>query len=251
MEDQFIQDSSFKFGFGLFETFRAINNKLIFFEEHIERISNSLKEFNLPQIDKDEIKYDLEKILKEKNINSARVRITYSLRNDIPYLTYEVQPFRPTFDELIKIKISDYRVLHEDKLRKHKTTSYFVNYYEYLKSIKEGFQEAIFLDNENHLLEGTRTNIFLIQENKIYTPKITCGVLPGIARRKIIEICKELNYDVIEREMDIKEIDLAEEIFLTNSLNGVVLVKSLANKIFSINLSKFLKEEFEKKFYQP
>lgn len=109
MEDQFIQDSSFKFGFGLFETFRAINNKLIFFKQHIERISNSLKEFNLPQIDKNEIKYDLEKILKEKNINSARVRITYSLRNDIPYLTYEVQPFRPPFDELIKIKISDYR----------------------------------------------------------------------------------------------------------------------------------------------
>lgn len=48
--------------------------------------------------------------------------------------------------------------------------------------------------------------------------------------------------------MGIKEIDLAEEIFLTNLLNGVVLVKSLANKIFSINLSKFLKEEFEKNF---
>lgn len=93
------------------------------------------------------------------------------------------------------------------------------------KSKKLGYDEPIFLNSRGLVTEGATSNIFIIVNNEIYTPKLSSGLLNGIIRQYIIS-----NYPVIETDIDLEFINKADEIFLTNSLFGVMPVSSLENK---------------------
>ncbi|MCX8057594.1 MAG: aminotransferase class IV, partial [Ignavibacteria bacterium] len=110
-------NTSYKFGFGFFETMRAIYEKIIFFDEHIARLNTSLKKFNLNKVDKEIIYQNILKEIKKKKFKDARIRITYSLQNDNSIITYEVQKFEHTFPDRAKISFSKIKLIHGDELR--------------------------------------------------------------------------------------------------------------------------------------
>ena len=81
-----------------------------------------------------------------------------------------------------------------------------------------GFDEAILLNSDGHVCEGTGENLFLAKDNMLHTPSLSENVLPGITRNTIINLAKnELNIPVIERSIDRSEIYVAEECFLTGT----------------------------------
>jgi len=90
-----------------------------------------------------------------------------------------------------------------------------------------------YLNNNKNTLEyvteGATSNIFVVVGDKIYTPKLSCGLLNGIVRQYIIS-----NYGVIESEIDLEFLNNADEIFLTNSLFGVMPVNNLEKKVFKL-----------------
>lgn len=248
-----VLNSAFKFGFGFFETMRAINSRIIFFDEHINRLNESLKYFSQNPVDKDKIYSQIQNEIKKRKSKDLRIRITYSLQNEKPLITLELSPYKNPFPEMVKIKFSNYLLKHNDDLRKHKTTNYFLNYYEYHKAVSSGFNEVIFYDDRGHLLEGSRTNLFLICYDKdhksfqILTPHTNCGLLNGIARQKVIEICHQNNFKVKETTITHKQFSGAKEIFLTNSLHGIIQVQNFDQK-YKNWVTQILKEQFEK-FY--
>jgi len=95
------------------------------------------------------------------------------------------------------------------------------------------------LNSKNQITEGATSNIFVVVGDKIYTPKLSCGLLNGIVRQYIIS-----NYDIIESEIDLEFLNNADEIFLTNSLFGIMPVNNLEEKIFKSQ--KISKEIFNK-----
>lgn len=247
-------NSAYKFGFGFFETIRAIKEQIIFFDEHIDRLNSSLKHFKLQQVDKELIRKNILSEIKRKRLEDARIRITYSLQNDKPFITYEVEQFVKIFPDKVNFMVCEDVIHHKDELRQHKTTNYFLYQYQYQRARKFGFDEIIFFDEIGHILEGSRTNIFLVfykknfENLKIYTPHISCGVLPGIARKKVIEICKSLGYQIKETQIPYEAIFKAREIFLTNSLNGVIPTTGIKSQVED-KVTTQIKREFDK-FYQ-
>jgi branched-subunit amino acid aminotransferase/4-amino-4-deoxychorismate lyase len=252
-----LTNSAFKYGLGFYETMRAINKNIIFYDEHIKRLSKSLKDFKLPTINIKDIYKTLIERIEKKNIKDARIRITYSLqgKNLQPFLTYEVVPFVPSFQKQAKIKLSDYILKHSDRLRQHKTTSNFIYFLEFLKAREHNYDEVIFIDDAGHILEGSRTNIFFIfygeKPGKFYlkTPSLDCGILHGIAREKVIKLCKELRIKILEEPLDQKIFNDADEIFLTNSVHGIIPLKSIpGSKRLYIERTEFIKHEFAKRY---
>jgi len=252
-----LTNTAYKYGFGFYETMRAINEKIIFFDEHINRLLSSLKYFKLPIIDKKSIYSTLIEKLEKKNLNDARIRITYSLQgnNLNPFITYEVFSFRPSFQKQAKVTFSKYTLKHEDKIRSFKTTNNFIYYHEFLLARKSNYDEVIFFDDGGHILEGSRTNIFFIfygsGSEKFYlkTPSLDCGILPGIAREKVIKLCKELKIKVIEEALNSTIFNEAQEIFLTNSVHGIIPVKSTPfSKKLPIEKTEFIKSEFAERY---
>ncbi|MCZ2128013.1 MAG: branched-chain amino acid transaminase [Anaerolineales bacterium] len=90
---------------------------------------------------------------------------------------------------------------------------------------RAGFDEAIVLDNNGHVSEGSAMNIFMMRNGQLVTPPITDNILEGITRRSIMEIARrELNLEVVERTIDRTELFLADEVFMTGTAAQVVAV---------------------------
>lgn len=250
-------NSSFKFGFGFFETFRFEYPNLIFFEEHMARLNFSLRSFKLNPINENEIKKEVLRKIQDQKLKSARVRITVYL-NELSQtqIHYEVIEFKKFFSVMPKIKLAKNIIEHGSYLRRHKTTSYFLNYYELKLARELDFDEAIFIDNKNHILEGTRTNIFFIyyksrkEKFEVVTPPMSCGILPGIGRKMVIKLLRDQGHKVKEKTFNLKNLTDVKEIFLVNSLNGVIPVYNFENLKFIPYHSLQIKNDFESNFYK-
>ncbi len=92
-------------------------------------------------------------------------------------------------------------------------------------AVRAGFDEALVLNNDGHLAEGSAENVFMLRDGKLVTPPVTDNILEGITRRTVIELAqKELGLDVIERSIDRTEVYLCDELFLTGTAVKITAV---------------------------
>jgi branched-chain amino acid aminotransferase len=86
------------------------------------------------------------------------------------------------------------------------------------EAVSNGFDEAIMLNSEGHVAEGSAQNIFVVRGGVVMTPPVSDGILEGITRRTIIELCQsELDIEVVERSIDRSELYVADEVFLAGT----------------------------------
>lgn len=98
------------------------------------------------------------------------------------------------------------------------------------EAVKNGFDEAILLNDRGQVSEGSGENLFLLKNGKLSTPSIADSVLPGITRGTIIELAQnELGIEVVERSITRSELYLADEIFLTGTAAHLTAVGSIDN----------------------
>lgn len=87
---------------------------------------------------------------------------------------------------------------------------------------RNGFDEAIFLNESGHVAEGATCNIFMVRKGKLITPSVTENVLEGITRDSIMELAqRELGLQVVERPIDRSELYMCDELFLTGTAVGI------------------------------
>jgi branched-chain amino acid aminotransferase len=96
-----------------------------------------------------------------------------------------------------------------------------------LEAMADGYVEGIALDAAGYVSEGSGENIFLIMEGKIYTPPLGASVLPGITRDSVIQIARDLGYDVIEKIIPREMLYIADEVFFTGSAAEVSPIRSI------------------------
>ena len=234
-------DEGYSFGLGLFETILFYKGKPVFLDEHLARINKSITdlELKIEKLKKDEV---FQYLNNNKNTLEYEVlKIVLSEKNRL-FLKREYTYTEKDYQKGFSLNISKVRRNESSIFTFHKTLNYGDNILEKRKSKKLGYDEPIFLNSKNQITEGATSNIFVVVEDKIYTPKLSCGLLNGIVRQYIIS-----NYDVIEKEIDIKFLNNADEIFLTNSLFGIMPVSNLEKKIFkSQKLGKNILQNYKK-----
>ena len=213
-------DDGFSFGLGLFETILLYKGEALFLDEHLARINQSIIDLNL-NIDKLE-KYEVYRYLETNKSELEHEVLTEKNRLFIKRAyTYTDEDYKRAFS----LNISKVQRNESSIFTFHKTLNYADNIFEKKKSKKLGYDEPIFLNSRSLVTEGATSNIFIINNNEIYTPKLSSGLLNGIIRQYIIS-----NYPVIETDIDLEFLNKADEIFLTNSLFGIMPVSSLENK---------------------
>ena len=96
---------------------------------------------------------------------------------------------------------------------------------------RAGFDEALVLDQNGHVSEGSAMNIFMVRDDILITPPVTDNILEGITRRSIIELARnELGIRVVERSIDRTEVFIAEEMFMTGTAAQVVAVTKIDHR---------------------
>lgn len=226
-----VYDSGFMQGVGLFETMRAYGGRVFRLEAHLARLAGSARQLGWTTTPThDELQHAVEQVLDAVEQSDARVRLTVttgSLRwtdENTPRLTIiaTATPGIPYPAELYArgstAILSKYRQSRDDPTVGHKTTSYFSRLAALrLAHAAHGF-EAIWLTPENHIAEGSISNIFLVKDDELLTPPLETPVLPGITRAVVLELAEGLGIPIVERALTIDDLLSADEVFMTNSL---------------------------------
>lgn len=227
-DDKITLDSGFFFGRGVFETI-LVKEKPIFLGKHIERLNSGLKTLGVnKKINEDEI-YDACEKLKCKNMV---LKIMVSEKNTI-ITTREVPYKHSDYEKGYSLGLSEVRRNAHSNLTYVKSFNYVENIIERDKIISEGFNEALFLNTEGFISEGAVSNIFFIKNGIIFTPRIKCGLLPGIIREFVIQNSSSIGFKVQEGEFTLCELMDAEGVFITNSIMGVMKVSKIKGKVIS------------------
>lgn len=233
--DSISYDSGLAFGQGAFETI-LVKKNCVMLDEHIFRINNTLKYLNINKVvDKNQIL----KTIKDNDIKECIVKLICT-QNNIFLTTRSNNYTDEIYNNGFKITLSNVRRNETSQIVKHKTLNYFENILEREKAVEKGFDEVIFINSKGYLAEGSVSNLFFVVDNKIYTPNLECGLLDGTIRKWIIN-----NYDVIEGQFNLDFFKNAEEIFLTNSIMGIMHVRQFDNMCYnSRKISESILKEF-------
>lgn len=103
-----------------------------------------------------------------------------------------------------------------------KTLSYTDAVLALAEAMDAGADDAIILDTRDHLAEATTSNLFLVTDNMLVTPPLSCGVLPGITRSAVFDCAGELGVATSEQELTPNDLERADEAFLTSSVREIV-----------------------------
>ncbi len=223
-------DEGFLFGLGAFETIAVENGKPLFLEQHLNRIEKAADFLGLGSCrqrglteEKIEEYLDMYDISLKKHealkvILSAE-NMFFQMRNN-PYV-------EESYTQGLRAEISKVRRNETSPLVYHKTLNYGDCILEKRAAMAAGIHEMIFINTKGQISEGTVSNIFFVRKNTVYTPQLSCGLLPGILRSYIME-----RFPVTETIIYPDELVYYDECFMTNSLMGIMPVKQLGNICF-------------------
>ena len=211
---------TFSFSSGLYETFRTLDFKPVFLQLHLDRLFSSADQIGL-NIDysKLEISNMLSKVIHDFQDSNQRVRILAVPNKLIVYTSYlNLDP--SIYNGVSVITIEASRAQPEIK-----TTDYHACLTAWKAAVNAGCFEAILMDGNGILYEGSRSNLFWVKDAKLFTRKE--DVLPGTTRQIIINHSSvSIKYNTLN-SMDLSNID---EFFLTNSGSGIIPVTRINDK---------------------
>lgn len=220
-------DDGLTFGRGVFETMLVYNGNIILLDYHLERLNNSIKKLQIGSvISKEEIIALVSKV--DLSYNKV-LKLVVTIKN-ILVTTRDINYKYKDYQKGFALKISDVKRNSTSILTYIKSTNYIENIIENNKAKTSGYNEVIFLNENNYIAEGSTSNIFMINDGIIYTPRVETGILPGVIRRWVLE-----NFQVVEKDITIKELNRAQEIFVTNSVMGIMRVYKLEEKEYNQN----------------
>ena len=131
----------------------------------------------------------------------------------------------------VRAKISPFRKPHSDAIPSFaKTAGNYINsYLAGADAAKDGYEEAILLDMNGFVAEGTGENVFLVRGGKVYTPGLESDILLGITRDSVIRIASDLGYPVIEKRLSVNELLSADEAFFTGTYAEIAPIKEVGH----------------------
>lgn len=229
-------------GYGVFETIAMGREKPIALPRHLNRLINSCEKIGIESPDRVELTLELEKWIETQKISSLNAIKLVAFKMGSESIIQFQSRANPYIDCLnMSFKLCKAQSIRDENapLVSIKTTSYLHNLIERQVAMEKGFDECYFLNKKGYLSEGSFTNIFVEIDEKIFTPSLACGILPGISRQRILESSSHFYECDHLTEDDLK---CASGVVVTNALMGAIPVdqidqikidksKSLAQKL--------------------
>jgi len=238
------------YGMGVFEGVRAYETEkgpaIFRLQDHTDRLFNSAKILDMPMpFSKEEINEAQFQAVKQNNLNSAYLRPMcfygsegMGLRADnlkthvmVAAWSWGAYLGDDGLNKGIRIKTSSFTRHHVNvTMCKAKANGNYMNSMMALQeALRDGYDEAMLLDVDGFVAEGSGENIFLVRKGKIYTPDLT-SALDGITRNTIFVLAEECGYEIIEKRITRDEVYIADEVFFTGSAAEVTPIREVDNR---------------------
>lgn len=231
-----------------YEVIRLIDGVFLFLEEHLMRLQNSVKSnFNDLYIDFNYITNILLKLKDKNSLSFGNVKLLVYKNvkyNNIEIIAYEIPHYYPSTEQYLKgVKVSLYEIE-----RKQPNIKYVNNLLqEKCKSeiASKNVFEVLLVNQNNHITEGSKSNVFFIENDFIFTPP-SSYVLKGITRQHVFYICNKLKYNIIEKDISIKELNRYSSVFITGTSPKILPVNSINQ--YRYNVQNFILQSIMKEY---
>ena len=243
-----VYDHGFLYGDGVFEGIRSYNGNVFHLQEHLVRLYESAKSILLT------IPYTIEEMteivkdtLKANKLRSAYIRLIVSRgvgnlgidpstckRGASVIVIAEPLALFPAelYETGISIISASSRRNRSDVLSpKTKTLNYLNNILVKLEATQAGVSEALMMNDEGYVAEGSGDNIFIVKGKKLITPPGYIGALEGITRNAILDVAKKRGYVAEEGVFTRHDVYVADEVFLTGTAAEVIAVVNVDGRI--------------------
>ncbi|MDC6388672.1 aminotransferase class IV [Maribacter sp. PR1] len=246
-----------RYGDSLFETIRVVKEHIYFLEDHYLRLMSSMRilRMEIPmsftmEFLEDEIK---KTIAENPGTPAHRVRLTVfrndgglytPVNNDISYII-EVNilddPFYVLKEVPYEIELFKDFYLNSDMLSNLKTNNRIINVVAGVYAEENDYQNCLLLNRQKQVVEAINGNVFVVSGKMVKTPPLADGCLNGIIRKKLIDILKEDDsFSLEENSISPFELQKVDEIFITNTIHGIIPVTKYRKKDFTNTISKKL-----------
>lgn len=261
---------TFHYGMGVFEgvrAYRTAEGPAIFrLDRHTERLFQSAKimgmkiPFSTEQLNKVQLE-----IIRKNELESAYLRpMAYygseamglhakGLKVHVMLAAWEWGAYLGDegLEKGIRVKTSSFSRHHvNSSMTKAKTTGHYTNSIMALQEAENaGYDEALMLDPNGYVAEGSGENIFIIRRGKVYTPSLT-SALEGITRDTIVELLRDdMGLDVIEKQITRDEVYTADEAFFTGTAAEVTPIRSLDDREIGNGGCGLLTQEIQSRYF--
>ncbi|MFL1405801.1 branched-chain amino acid transaminase [Marinobacter sp. M1N3S26] len=257
------------YGLGCFEGVRAYSTDrgpaIFRLEEHTDRLFRSAHILNMKMpFTKAQLNEAQRRAVRENNLDEAYIRPMVflgsegmGLRADNLQVHVMVAAWSwpsymsPEAKELgIKVRTSSYTRHHVNiTMCKAKANGNYINSMLALnEAISGGAEEALLLDNEGYVAEGSGENIFIYRDGVLHTPELT-SCLEGITRQTILDFCKDEGIPVKERRITRDEVYIAEEAFFTGTAAEVLPIRELDGRVIGEGKRGPLTEKLQSRYF--
>ena len=251
--DQLSNNRGFLYGDAVFETLKIVNNKILFWEDHYFRLMSSMRiiRLDIPETYTPEfLKENIIKIHQKKSLTgNSRVRITVFRYSSGKYRPESnTSSFIISSEEVLEsnyiLNNGDYKVdlfkdfyLDNQLISSIKSNNKIINVVASIYSNENGLKNCILLNKDKMVVEFINSNIFTVNQGKIYTPKLSSGCLNGVMRKNLINILRLNSFEVFEEDISTFDLTKSDEIFGTNIIQGLFSVTNYRNKYYSNSIS--------------
>jgi branched-chain amino acid aminotransferase len=242
-----VYDHGFLYGDGVFEGIRVYSGNVFRLKEHLDRLYDSAKAIllNIPHTYEEMEEIVLE-TLRKNEFNDAYIRLVVSRGTgdlgldprkcktpNIVVIAEQLALFpQELYEKGITMVTVPTRRNRPDILSpKVKSLNYLNNIMVKVEATNAGADEALTLNTEGYVAEGSGQNIFIVKRGILYTPPSYVGALEGVTRNAIIDLAKELGYVIKEEPFTRYDVYVADEVFLTGTAAEVIPVVSLDARV--------------------
>ena len=257
------------YGMGVFEGVRAYHadqgTAIFRLQEHTDRLFRSAHIMNMPMpFSKDEINAAQLAAVKENNLDSAYLRPMAfygsegmglradNLKTHVIVAAWEWGAYlgQEALEKGIRIRTSSFTRHHVNvAMCKAKANGQYINSMLALSdALRDGYDEALLLDVDGFVAEGSGENFFMVYNGVIYTPELT-SALDGITRATVIQLAKEEGYEVREKRITRDEVYVADEAFFTGTAAEVTPIRELDGRTIGCGSRGPVTEKLQKKYF--
>lgn len=238
-------DRGLLYGDGVFRTLRVSAGKILCWPRHFRKLQQDCAALKLPCPEAALLSDELQQLVKQQPEGVAKIVITRGLgargyapaESAVPTRILSITPFTPYPDEFhtqgIRLRVCDLRLAYQPRLAGIKHLNRLENVLAASEWNDAGIAEGLMLDAAGNVIEGTRSNLFMLHSGELQTPDLSrCGVA-GVQRERVIEWASAQGMPCRIGQFGLDELLAADEIFLVNSVIGLWPVRELQGHTWS------------------
>jgi branched-chain amino acid aminotransferase len=242
-----VYDHGFLYGDGIFEGIRIYNGNIFKCRQHLDRLYDSAKSIMLDiPLSYEDMKSVLIETVRRNDFRDGYIRLVVSRgpgdlgldprrspKANVIIIVEQlaIYPEEAYLKGLKTVSVSTRRNIPDALNPKIKSLNYLNNILVKIQANLAGVGEAIMLNSQGFVAEGSSDNIFIIKRGVVFTPPCYCGALEGITRAAIIEICQKTGIPIKEEPFTLHDVYVADEVFFTGTAAEVIAVREVDARI--------------------